>query len=149
MLDKLTAKDFQDIVGTKASLLVMDGPDIDLTVEDVLLHELKDESERPANCRKVPFTVVLSGSTHYQAEDGIYDLTFEKIGIVEGVFVDNKSDAPESETYNNEQIKKAAEAFEKEATDAAGSDEGQGAQPVQQGEGFTPQDRILYDVVFG
>lgn len=150
MLDTLKAKDFKDIVGTKASLLVMDGPDIELTVEDVLVHDLKkDESERPETCRKEPFTVVLSGPSHHQAVDGIYELTFEKIGIVDGVFVDNKSDSPESDTYNNEQAKAATEAFAEAAKDSDGSEAAVGAEPVLQDGDFVAQDRILYDVVFG
>lgn len=147
MLDKVKAKDFKSIIGTKVTLTVMDGPDIELRVEEVLLHTLKDSDQRPKGCRQKPFTVVLSGPAHHQAEDGVYDLTFEEVGVVENLFVDNKSGTPECEDYNAEQVKRATEAFEENYEEDEEDEEE--AVVEYQDESFEQEDRILYDVIFG
>ncbi len=143
MLDKLTAKGCKAIIGTDASVTVMDGPDVTLKVHEVIeFSTKKDEEGRPDTCRKDPFTLVLSGPLSMQVQDGIYDLTLHEIGLLEGVFIDNKSDTPESDTYNNEQKKDAISQFEKDAGDKAESD------AAQEDASFTPSCRVLYDVVF-
>jgi len=115
MLDKVTSKNIRDIAGTKAVLTIMDGPDVELTVQDVLEIKVGKDEERPSDCRKAPFTVILSGPESYQAPDGSYDISFEKIGVIEGVYVDNRSDNPESNDFNVEQAQKAAAEVKKKA----------------------------------
>ena len=115
MLDKVTSKNFKDLIGSKVTLTIMDGPDIELTVEEVHEAKLKKDDVRPAGCRKKPFSVILSGPESYQAPDGCYDLTLDKVGVLEGLYVDNKSDNPESEDFNTEAMKKAAVVAKKKA----------------------------------
>lgn len=144
MLDKVKPKSFKDIVGSTVVLTIMDGPDIELTVEDVIqLDVKKDEGERPKEARKDPFTVVLSGPEAYQTEDGIYDLTFDKVGLLEGVFVDNKSDIPQCSHFNEAQQAKADEAVKKSKKAKAGEANGD-AESLAQSE-----PRVLYEITFG
>lgn len=154
MLDKVTPKNFKDIVGTKASLTIMDGPDIELTVEEVHEVKLKKDDARPSECRKNPFTVILSGPQAYQAPDGCYDLTFEKVGLLEGLYVDNKADNPESEDFNAEAMKKAAEAVKKAAAakkkaPAKAKKQADDATKVENEQDTQPRPVVLYEINFG
>jgi hypothetical protein len=146
MLDKITPKNFKDIVGTKVTMTIMDGPDIELTVEEVHEVKLKKGDDRPANCRKNPFTVILSGPESYQAPDGSYSLTFEKVGILEGLYVDNKADNPESESFNTEAMKKAAATARKKAP-AKGK--AKKADAPEATEATQPGPVVLYEIKFG
>ncbi|WP_417459537.1 DUF6916 family protein [Kordiimonas sp.] len=147
MLDKVTSKNFKDIVGTNAVLTIMDGPDVTLKVEEVLEIKVGKDDDRPGECRKKPFTVILSGPKGHQARDGCYAVSFEKIGLLEGVFVDNRSDNPETEDFNTEQAQKAAAAkkkapakAKKKTAESAGDDVAHAAQP---------EAVVLYEINFG
>lgn len=147
MLDKVKLKQFKEIVGTKAVLTVMDGPDVELTVEEVIEQEIKDDDDRPKDVRSDPFTVVLSGPESHQAPDGSYAVTFEKVGVLVELFVDNKADTPECEQFNEAKAKEAAEALVDDAdADEAPREEGAAAAeepPVE------PEKSVLYEIVFG
>ncbi|WP_417456235.1 DUF6916 family protein [Kordiimonas sp.] len=147
MLDKVTSKNFKDIVGTKATITIMDGPDIELTVQAVHEIKLTKDDERPDSCRKKPFSVVLSGTESHQAPDGSYDVTFEKIGLLEHVYVDNKSDNPESKDFNTKAAKEAAEAIKaakKAAAAGKKADSDDDAAPPSE-----PEPSVLYEINFG
>lgn len=154
MLDKVKPKNFKDIVGSTAVLTIMDGPDIDLTVEDVIEPDIKkDEGERPKEARKDPFTLVLSGPEAHQAKDGMYDLTFDKVGLLESVFVDNKSDIPECAQFNEALQEKAAKAVaaakakksKKAKTEKAKAEEASADAELP----TEPEPRVLYEITFG
>lgn len=148
MLDKVTAKNFKDIVGTEAAVTIMDGPDVPLTVEEVIVTKLSKDDDRPGDVRKQPFTVVLSGPESNQAEDGTYDVSFEKIGVLEGVYVDNKSDIPETEDFNKaeaEKVKKPAKKTKaSKAKKAEAEEAAPGAAPPPE-----PEPKVLYEICFG
>lgn len=147
MLDKVKPKQFKDIVGTKATLTVMDGPDVELTVEEVIKMSVKDDGDRPADVRKDPFTVILSGPSHHQAPDGNYAVGFEKIGVLEGLFVDNKADIPECEKFNEAKAKEAT-AAPAEDDDSGEAAEGDEAAPTAAAPA-EPEQSVLYEIVFG
>lgn len=152
MLDKITPKSFKDIVGTKVTLTIMDGPDIELTVEEVHEIKLKADDQRPATCRKNPFSVILSGPESYQAPDGSYTLTFEKIGTLEGLYIDNKADNPESEDFNAEAMKKAAAAVKKKKAPAKAKAKKEADDPttvVTEQDSAKPSPVVLYELNFG
>jgi len=148
MLDKVTSKNFKDLIGSKVTLTIMDGPDIELTVEEVHEAKLKKDEERPEGCRKKPFSVVLSGPESYQAPDGCYDLTLDKVGLLEGLYVDNKSDNPESEDFNTEAMKKAAVAAKKKAP-AKAKKKADDATKVENEQDTQPRPVVLYEINFG
>lgn len=137
MLDKVTFKKFEKIVGSQAVLTVLDGPDINLTVEEVHTNTLKDDDDRPEDCRKDPFSVLLSGPVSNQAPDGTYAVSFDTIGVLEGLYVDNKADNPECEKFNT--AKEAGDAPVAEAEKLA-----PGAAPPPE-----PEKSVLYEIVFG
>lgn len=152
MLDKVTSKNFKDIEGTKAVLTIMDGPDVELTVREV--HEIKvgKDEERPADCRKNPFTVVLSGPEGYQAPDGCYDINFEKIGLLAGVFIDNRSDNPETGDFNTGQAQKAAAEVKKKAKALAQKKASPKAKVTAAEDTpplAPPEPVVLYEITFG
>ncbi len=150
MLDKVAAKKFQNIVGTKAVLTIMDGPDIELTIEEVIATNCKkDDEERPTDCRKDPFSVILSGPVSNQAPDGTYNIKFEKIGILEMLYVDNKSDNPETEKFNQDAAKEAhgkRKMKAKSKSDSKDNDKeiAPGAMPP-----LEPEEGVLYEIIFG
>ncbi|WP_286829540.1 MULTISPECIES: DUF6916 family protein [Kordiimonas] len=148
MLDKVTSKNFKDIIGSKVTLTIMDGPDIDLTVEEVHEVKIKKDDERPAGCRKKPFTVILSGPESYQAPDGCYNLAVDKVGVLEGLYVDNKADNPESEDFNTEAMKKAAAAAKKKAP-AKAKKKADDVTVVDTEQETQPSPVVLYEINFG
>lgn len=155
MLDKVTSKNFKDILGTKAVLTIMDGPDVELTVKEVIEVKVGKNEERPAECRKKPFSVVLSGPESYQAPDGLYDISFEKIGVICGVYVDNRADNPESADFNTEQADKAAAEAKKKvraqamrSAKAKAADAAEDTSPDTEPEA-APVPVVLYEIAFG
>ncbi|MFC4348625.1 DUF6916 family protein [Kordiimonas lipolytica] len=148
MLDKVTSKNFKDLIGSKVTLTIMDGPDIELTVEEVHEAKLKKDDARPSDCRKKPFSVVLSGPESYQAPDGCYDLTLEKVGVLEGLYVDNKADNPESDDFNTEAMKKAA-AIAKKKAPAKAKKKADDATVVENEQDTQSRPVVLYEINFG
>ncbi|WP_417451397.1 DUF6916 family protein [Kordiimonas sp.] len=138
MLDKITIEKFKDLTGTTVAVTVMDGPNVSLTLEDVKELKTGKKEGRPDTCRKKPFTLILSGAKSHQAPDGIYDISFEKIGVVESVYIDNKSDNPESRAFNEAK----ADASGGGGTSKTGLPKDQKQAPVE------VEERVLYEISF-
>lgn len=131
MLDKITIDSFKDIEGTEAHIVIMDGPNITVKVEKIVPGKCRHE-DMPDNCRKDPFTVLMSGPGLNQAPDGTYDVDFEKIGLLKGLYIDNKADNPEGEAVMGGQ---------------AGADV-QGADVGPKSSLDLPEDRTVYEIIF-
>lgn len=139
MLDKITIDSFKDIEGTEAQIVIMDGPNITVKVEKIVAGKCRGE-DMPDTCRKVPFTVLMSGPGVNQAPDGTYDVDFQKIGLMKGVYIDNKSDDAEGPP---EQV--GPEGFKSEAPDGA---DGQSVDAGPKSSLDLPGDRIVYEIIF-
>ncbi|WP_262690044.1 DUF6916 family protein [Kordiimonas aestuarii] len=135
MLEKITAKSFEGLIGTEAEIIVMDGPNLILKVEEIHTRDAKKDDARPKDCRADPFTLTLSGPAGYQVPDGIYEITFEKVGSLPGIYIDNKADNPECEGLSKAVHKAAASAI----ADAEAAGE----------EVSAPDDRVLYEITLG
>ncbi|WP_020398401.1 DUF6916 family protein [Kordiimonas gwangyangensis] len=94
MLDKLTPDSFKGILGSDVTVTVTNGPDLVLTLEAVNVAVQKEGCCPPEGCRAAAFTLTLSGPDFHQVPDGIYDLNFEKVGVLTGIYLDNKANAP-------------------------------------------------------
>ena len=145
MLDKLTPKKFEKLTGSPVRLIILDGPSVELTLKEVIAHKPpKDEEERPGDCRSTPFTVVLSGDEDYQAPDGTYSVDFGELGMIDDLFVDNKSDeGSDGERHTTTATPIAAATVENEQPDDNKS-KGETA-----GEDVDAPNQIHYHVVFG
>jgi hypothetical protein len=97
-LREITAEKFQSLIGTKAVLAIDNDKTIELSVTKVFDQTLPADDARPNNVKKDPFIIQLSGAHSDQASDGTYAISFEEVGTLE-LFVDNKSDDPDSEDF--------------------------------------------------
>lgn len=96
MLDRLSKNNFQELISSKTIVTVLDGPDLTLTLDQLIEHA-KPKGNLPEGCRMEPFSLILKGPSSHQVPDGTYDITFEKLGLIEGIYLDNKygeADAP-------------------------------------------------------
>ena len=73
MLDKLSADNFTPIIGDTFTIVISDGPDIDLTLEQV---KEMPESKNPdaGDDVRTPFSLFFKGSADYAAESCKIDL---------------------------------------------------------------------------
>lgn len=87
MLDTLSANDFTGLVGDNFTLVIMNGPDIEITLEQV---KEKPESANPeaGNDVRTPFSLFFKGDACHAVEGGSFDLRHDKFpGDVRGVNV--------------------------------------------------------------
>ncbi|MCJ9429437.1 DUF6916 family protein [Kordiimonas marina] len=89
MLDQLSVDKFEKLVGSDVKVTVMTGPNLTLTLDGVRKGDFKCDC-MPEGCRAQSFTLTLSGPANYQVKDGTYDLSFDTLGAVPGVYMDNK-----------------------------------------------------------
>ena len=89
MHDKLSADQFKKLIDTDVKVIVMNGPNLTLKLEDINEGDFKCDA-MPEGCRAKPFSLALTGPGHYQVADGVYDLTFEKLGTMSGIFLAKK-----------------------------------------------------------
>ncbi|UTW57844.1 hypothetical protein KFE96_13525 [Kordiimonas sp. SCSIO 12603] len=101
MLGKVSKDDFQEIIGTETVVTVLDGPDLALTLEHIIEHT-KPEVALPEGCRAEPFTLILKGPVDHQVPDGVYDITFDRIGLIESTYLDNKFGEAGTPSANSE-----------------------------------------------
>lgn len=97
MLDKLTPDSFKGIVGSDVTVTITNGPDVVLTLDAVNVAPKKEGYCPPEGCRADIFTLALSGPEYHQVPDGTYDLNFGELGVLEGIYLDNKSNTPDGD----------------------------------------------------
>lgn len=85
MLDKLSAGDFTGLIGEGFTVVIMNGPDIEMTLEQV---KEKPESANPeaGDDERTPFSLFFKGDAGYGVDSGIFDLRHAKFpGDIQGV----------------------------------------------------------------
>ncbi|VAX10041.1 hypothetical protein MNBD_GAMMA26-485 [hydrothermal vent metagenome] len=79
MLDKLSAADFSPHIGDTYTLVIHDGPDIQLELEEASEHD-KCKNPHSGDNFRTPFSLTFKGKGEYTIDTGIYDLRHQSLG---------------------------------------------------------------------